>query len=123
MVEFVAFDDQVAAGIRSREAERAELAVRATQDRVAVGTRADVVRGVAHVRRVAVIDDPGTFRVGNEDPVLTARVREPVGVSRRRGYVVAPVAAHPDLAAPVAAVPPDLVPLAARRAGEVVARG
>src|SRR5205085_12126162 len=95
--------------VRTGEPECAELSMSVRQDLVAVRAGTDVVRRVAHVRRVAVVDDAGTLGVAGEDAVLAARIAHTVGVRRRRGEVVAPERAHPDLAGAVTTVPPDFV--------------
>src|SRR5207248_7882454 len=112
VVELRVLDRQVPTGVRAGEAERAVLRVGVVQERVAVGTGADVVARVAHVGGVAVDDAPGPVGVADEDAVVPELRVNAVRVGRGRGDVVAPPGADPDLAGTIAAVPPDLVPLA-----------
>src|SRR5204862_2682571 len=70
---------------------------------------------------VAVEHGAEAARVRSKDRMVVERRGDAVRVGGRGVDVVAPPRAHPDLPRAVAPVPPDLVPLAAVGAGEVVA--
>ncbi len=125
LVELRVLDDERAAGVRARVAERVVLPPGVVDDLVALLLAGpDVVARVVHVAGVGVV--PGTaVPVAGEDPVLgggdlllSLRQRRIGVVPGARGIqigaVVAPAA---DRAALGAAVPPDLVAGAAVAAG------
>ena len=114
-------DDQVAARVGARVAERRVLGVGVVEGDVAVRARADVVVGVGHVRRVGVGDGGRARAVADEDAVRAGGLAGRV-VGRGRRQVRTRVGTHADRARAVAAVPPDLV-AAAVGPGEEVAHG
>src|SRR5690348_6225920 len=100
----------MAAGIRSRVAERGELRVRVIEDGVAVGASSYVIVGVGHVAGVGVRDRARPGGVAHEDAVLGAgRLRRLPERRCRREVRTAERRKIPGAGA-VAAIPPDLVP-------------
>src|SRR6266566_4319710 len=109
LIPFAVLNEQMTPGIGTRKAQGAVLCMTINYDDIAVSTRPDIERRIAHIARVVMVKQTRTTDVAGEEAVESLSGSVVLVVGRAGGQVRSQVRPQANGATAIAAVEPDLV--------------